>query len=722
VAAVVLLGPVHGGSGAEIRGRVACPGDPDHFAVEVAADRRLEVGLIYDPALGNLALVVRGPDGEVVAMDVSLAAPKRIRFPVFGAPAAPGTYRVEVRGEGLVEAVSYRVDLRVSERGVGCFPDARDPADDVPAGAAQAGQRRRDEFADAFVGDLCPGGDADWFCFPMSADDGLEMTVFAPEGCGAIEGALFSSGHLAVIGPEEAPYALGEPSPAPGGTVRRFVGLPDTGAFSTDVWCARVRGVEADVVCEGYDATFAFRRRGVFCTDQAEPNDGLAEAVELDGDGPLADADGRIPAGFDLQVPLNLEVCEGDADLFAFDVDANDAVRAWINHEDARGELTVGLLDARGQPRGDVARSTPAADGPEFALTIAPDAGRMYVRVRGVDASTGSYTLFVRREPTEGLCAADLAEPAMVRNDSSAQASALRPVGAGRRALNNAALCAPGAAPDEDWYTFPVVAEGSRLCVTADFRHRTGNIDVQLFREGNGGAACARHADCPSGAACVRGTCKAPIAVGDSRNDGEFIALPKDSVEAGEHLLRVYSPDADQNGYDVTVTVVSPGDVCDRDWRELEADNDDLRRATPLGSGRVAVCDAWICHDERGTGDWYELLVPPGSDRTLHLAFAPRVDGVLLLTAVDPLAGPAGVVESFELQTSAQCINVRAGVEARTLLVGVSADTVVQDGDRRVDYTLRVLPTDLDDRERGECDRLNGGLFDFIEWPEVTLE
>ena len=717
----VELEPVHGGSGAEVRGRVLCPGDADHFQVQVAADRRLEVALVYDPAVGNLQLRVRGPDGAVVAEDASLASPKRLRYPAPDRLTPPGRYVFEVRGSELVGPVSYRLDVRLSDPRAGCFPDARDPADDVSGGATQAGLRRRLDFADAFAGDLCPAGDEDWFCFPMSDDDGLEVTVFAPEGCGLVEGALFSSSHLAVVGPSEAPFVLGAPEPVAGGTARRFVGLPDTGTFTTDVWCARLRA-GAGAVCEGYDLTLAFRRRGVFCTDQAEPNDGLDEAVPLDGDGPLANAEGRLPADFDLEVPLNLEVCEGDDDLFAFDADANDAVRAWIVSDDARGELFVGLLDARGQPRGDVAQSTRPGVAPQKALAIVADDGRVHVRVRGADASTGNYTLFVRREATEGVCAADLHEPVMRRNDTSDAASALRLVAPGRQALANAALCNPAETPDEDWYTFDVGAAGSRVCATAGFQHRSGNVDLQLFRVGAAGAACMAHGDCMGSAVCVRGRCQTPLAEGNSRNDGEFLELPKSATQMGEHLLRVYSPDGDQNGYDATLTVVPPGEVCDRDWREVDGDNDDLRSATPLGSGRVAVCDAWICHDERATGDWYEVLVPGGADRTLHIAFEPRADGVLLLTAVDPEAGPAGVVESFQLQTSAQCINVRAADGPKTLLIGVAADSVVDDGDRRVDYTLQVLPTDLFDRARGECDRVNGGLFDFVEWPTAELE
>jgi hypothetical protein len=477
-----------------------------------------------------------------------------------------------------------------------------------------------------------------------------------------------------------------------------------------------------EVVCEDYDVTLAFRRRGVFCTDQAEPNDGIEEAVVLDGDGPLADAEGRLPAGFDLEVPLNLEVCEGDDDLFAFDVDANDAVRAWILSEDVRGELTVGFLDARGQPRGDSARATLPMAVRQQALAIVPDAGRVYVRVRGVDASTGNYQLFVRREATEGLCAADLQEPPGRRNDDAGAASELRPVAEGREALNNAALCNPDEETDEDWYTFEVEQDGSRICATAGFVHRRGNIDMQLFRVGIPGEGCDAHEDCDGEAACVRGRCQAPLAEGASRNNGEFLQLPKASVNAGEHLLRVFSPEGDENGYDVSMTVVPPGELCDRDWREAEGDNDDIRSATPLGSGRVAVCDAWICHDERGVGDWYEIVVPPLADRTTHLRFEPRADGVLLLTLIDPEAGPAGLVESFELQTSAQCINISAAAGPRTVFIGVSADAVVDDGDRRVDYTLRVVPTDLQARARGECDRLNGGLFDYIDWPTANLE
>ena len=350
----------------------------------------------------------------------------------------------------------------------------------------------------------------------------------------------------------------------------------------------------------------------------------------------------------------------------------------------------------------------------------------MHVRVRGIDASTGTYRLFVRREPTEGICAQDLQEPPGERNDSPGSASALLEDGAVRTALNNASLCnLDEDARDEDWYRFEVAEEGTRLCATAGFRHRNGNVDLELFRIGAQGAPCEARADCEGSAVCVEGRCLAALVEGVSRNDGEFAQLPKSGVAAGSYLLRLFSPDGDQNGYDLRLTVVPPpvgGDPCPRDHREVEGDNDDIRSASALGSGRTTVCDAWICEEERGRGDWYQILVPPGADRTVHLGFEPRADGVLLLTLVNPEVGALGVVESFELQTNAQCINVRGGEVATSLYLAVAADAVADDGDRRVDYTLRVVPTDLEAEARGACDRLNGGLYDYIDWPTAALD
>ena len=78
--------------------------------------------------------------------------------------------------------------------------------------------------------------------------------------------------------------------------------------------------------------------------------------------------------------------------------------------------------------------------------------------------------------------------------------------------------------------------------------------------------------------------------------------------------------------------------------------------------------------------------------------------------------------EALEVQTTAQGSNGRGGEVATSLYLAVAADAVADDGDRRVDYTLRVVPTDLEAEPRGACDRLNGGLYDYIEWPTATLD
>ncbi len=717
------------GGAASVADRGVCPGDADYLALPLAADERVEITLSYDASEGALALGLYAPDGTFLAGDDGAAAPKRLRLPALGARGGltAGDHVVEVRGVHVPARVSYRIDVRTVPED-GCFPDDRDPGDDRAASGRSAGERPQRSFDDTFDGSLCAGDD-DWFCFPMGRDDGLEVTLVAPPGCDDLGGELFDRALLEAGDPTPA-HALGEAAATGDGTtVRRFEATPDAAAFSASTWCLRLHAADAAGRCEDYALTLGFRRGAAPCSDQAEPNDGLDRAFALDGEGPLAGADGRLPPGVDLELPRVVRVCEGDVDLYALQAQPGDTLRAWIAGDAADGSLEVGFLDELGQPQGRAAGLTAEGQARREALALAAGEERLFVRVRGIGAGTGAYRLAVRRDPgVPGECVQDVNEMPGNINDGPALATVLAAPDPRRLAVQNGSLCGSAGGPDEDWYRFRVEADRTRLCAAATFRQADGDVDLELYRDaGPAARPCRSDADCGGAdpeaerARCIGQQCQAPVASALNHTDGELVELAKAQVTAGDYYLRVFSSRGDDNLYDVQVTQVPEAGACERDWRERERANDDRGRATFLGAGRAAVCDAWICHDERAAGDWYGIHVPPGADRTALITYAPREDGVLLLALVNPADPEGGFVESFELQTSVQCINIRGGDAAADVFLGVAADSVVQDGDARVDYTLHVAPTDLDANPRGACDALSGGAFGHVRWPVAQL-
>ena len=63
-----------------------------------------------------------------------------------------------------------------------------------------------------------------------------------------------------------------------------------------------------------------------------------------------------------------------------------------------------------------------------------------------------------------------------------------------------------------------------------------------------------------------------------------------------------------------------------------------------------------------------------------------------------------------------QCINVSGGEVRRDLEFGVSSlFNFIDDGDERIDYSLRVVPTDLTVNPDGECARFGAGQFSACE-------
>ena len=310
------------------------------------------------------------------------------------------------------------------------------------------------------------------------------------------------------------------------------------------------------------------------------------------------------------------------------------------------------------------------------------------------DGLTSRQEIARGRNPLVADCAADLAEFAQ-RNDIADSATLL---GNGNRlTVDNGRLCAgAGGPPDEDWYRFQVEEPSARIAVTLTFDGAAANLDLRLF-DARDGTQLAR-------SATAFGT--------------ELVAIPRGERGPGDYLVRVYSPTGDEANYHLNVRVLPTTKPCVPDDYEGPLGNNQLGQALQMGPGAVRLADAWVCQDERRTGDWYRLDVA-NSDVTVHLSYDRATDGQLRMSASNQ--DLSAFVESVESQTSVQCINIRVSGALTPIYINVAASTVFSDGDDRVDYTLQMIETDLQANPRGACDTLSGGQFGFVSWPVLDL-
>lgn len=268
-------------------------------------------------------------------------------------------------------------------------------------------------------------------------------------------------------------------------------------------------------------------------------------------------------------------------------------------------------------------------------------------------------------------------------------------------------------------------------------------------------------AEAEGSTACIAGTCQINAARSVYSFDFEMTSQPRVSVDAGQHYLRVHRGAVGAiSPYDLSVSVTPGRDVCQDDWQEL-GDRNDLggfdavhlsTRATQLGSGAVGLCDAWICNIPGSLPelDWYQIIVPQGQDRTVIINFESESDGPLDLyywgETQSSMQEPVLYAVSTT-NTNYQCINIRGGTVDITSELGIqvtggAAGAFIDDGDQRIDYSLRVVPTDLDANPAGACSLFGAGsvqrcdpndpddLF-FLEpggsaitetcWPEIVL-
>ena len=696
-------------------GQVICSGNADFFAVTVPANERIRVTVTYnDNGIDALDARLHGDDVEdgPLLFD-SPQVPERFDFPPVGTNIQhETTYYIEVFGN-VAESLEYTLGVQTSGAAA-CFADDSEPNDTARDGRQVEGNQQ------TFAGQTICADDEDWFCADLATGSGLTLTLTAAPGSGALAMEVFSLTRAQQAG------GLGNPNygeddvtvrDIPAGTEYSFHADQDSASFSDEQWCVRVRPDAPNVEAE-YDLRFEIQG-GSECPNDGntEPNDDRATAVDLDGIAALT-TDDLLTAMQDLEVPLETFICARDIDFFCFTAEEGDILEAWAVGDGVAGELAVQFYDPAGVPVGREARHTASGEMPDKADVANTVAGRYCVSVDGQGPAQGPYTLNLNRSPVgDGVCAADRIEAAGPRNDSSTTATQLPDVSPnGTRFEYQTGYICDAMNADFDWYRFPVGAD-SAVCVVVDgFVDARTNIQAELFKaSGNpNGDGCANDGQCGAGLACVNARCTAANDFSTTAYDFELMKLSRGEIGAlgdGDYLVRVSHADMGESAYNLSVTVQPAADPCPDDWQELGDSNDDQLSPSFLGAGQVGLCDAWVCDNERGrqTGDWFEVTVPANQDRTILIEYSNNAEGQLGLEMYgdffeDPADMLSNFVKSEVPQLNHECINIRGGaaeMNAR-MHVWLSGGAFVGDGNR-VDYSLRVVPTDLDVNPTGAC-------------------
>jgi hypothetical protein len=688
-----------------------CDLNPDVFTFDLPADARFRARLDFENFAGGGAtyLAVTTADGTSSGEIPFDAAPGEITFPPLGVAVVPGPVYLTALSESPTGS-DYTLTVELAPDAGACFADAVDPLDDAANSASRFGRE-----TGTVTGTLC-AGDEDWFVLRLGRNDGLALSALSFSGSAPLRVELYRASRVDGF-PGVAPdYASGAGLEGFEGTAYELVVPTDTAGFSDEDWYVRLRTESADGQAE-YRLQFDHDPSNVVCDDDGhtEPNDDAGTAVDLDLL-PGISANGRLLPDADHAVPLDLALCPGDADTFCLIADRDDALSATLTT--ARG---AGLrwLDGFGDPLTALVPGNPPGS-PAVPQQLGRVAGGRYcLQVAGPG---GPYTLSVRRDvPAQFECAADVAEtdPATGRrNDTAATAASIPPAGGSteRFAAGDGYLCDVGNGVDEDWYTHTPDPANGRLCVTVSgFADTGGDVDLEVYLPGvvEDPLPCESDDGCLEDERCVAGACLTPHARAATRTANEMYYRGRfePAPGAGPEFYRLVRgiPPGEGVAYRVDVSNVPDAEACGLDGPERTGQNDTPETATALGGREIGLCDAWICPNERVTGDFYDVTVPAGVDRTVFVDFDDLNEGRIYLYGTGPLPDPtdglSGFVRSELAQGGQQCINLRGGARDQVFSVQVTADRMFAS---RIDYALRVVETDLDRQPAGACVELGG--------------
>jgi hypothetical protein len=730
-------------------GRVLCDENLDLYQFNVGQGYTIEVNLNHS-AEGNLSFRLYGDQDLTNPLIIANQGQDRefLLYPENeGFPEQQDLY-IEVYGNGENgDRIEYELEVTNIPPGQ-CPGDSRETGEgdntfevstSLVAGGVTEYQRSR----------ICPQ-DQDWYSLVMTTNDGLTVQVttsIESDTDNQLRLDLYPQSALAgLLGSQTPTYSLDldQQGTDEAGRVRSIIEDPELGqriytfdlpfnslSFSEEPWYLSVRGNTTETLTL-YNIEVRHEPANDVCVNEGrEPNNEVNTATDLveTFDFPVDD-NGYLAQGRDNRVDDGV-ICGGDQDYYCFDLADGDIIEAWAVSDTVMGLLEIRIVDNQGGGVGTTANHTTRMDAVEYATLAGAVSGEYCVVVDGLGNAQGSYELNVRRRVVQGgICTEDEIDG---RNDESSTATELEDISneEGLRFEQLNGLMCPDNDDPSDWYQFPVTVENSRICVMLEgFEHANADLDLRLYEPPvMTQDTCTVDANCEGDSSCIGGYCQIEAVESTYLYDFEMLTQSKVVSDIGTYYLKV---DRGAMGetvpYDVRVTVTPERDTCVEDWQELgnlndqeRSDLDDPSRATPLGSGHVGLCDTWLCNREGEIDeDWYQITVPAQEDRTVLIQFAHNTDGALQLYYLgETLETPnsLGVVISEVASTNFQCLNIKGGSTDITAEIGVGTlpGGFLPDGDQRIDYSLRVLPTNLDMFPEGECRIFNSSIVPSCE-------
>lgn len=740
--------------------RVLCDNDADVYRVNVDPGKRLRVTLTYD-LVGAPGFTLEGDSGSCqnsgdcanliqwVCNDEArtCVSPIRNMAPtgleaIMEYPPLPGqntggadvvndnaSYYITV--EPTIDTrFQYRIDIAVADATASCFPDARESGagDDIRSNGTEIPVLGgRSEFS--ATGTSC-GNDTDWFKINLNPNDGLQLDLRKDGGDDLDVFLIAANQNIA------APLAsTSEPNTLP------YLEALDSNAFLPGgEWHIGIKSEDGGTSAYTLDVVH-FPSNPCAGVDQG---DTIPDASMIS---PNLDMVQEVGASLGQNTQICNEGARGDVDYFCFDVEEGERLDAWLFtvEETAQpGEVAVQFTDGDGGLLGSEALSTLDSEAPIKARYIGTQSTTYCARVAGVDGGDGDYRLFINRVSNSGgQCALDIAEE-FGRNDRGSSATLLtEQVGTpGHYQFNEGYIC-DLMRSDEDWYQFNVPETRANICVLAQgFDGSRADIDLSVYPSANqepinctaqGQLTCDRFVDPQTGmmgaGACVPDTrsndnqsyCAAYKERSFSLYDFEMVHISRGETADvdGDFFVRVTHRDESEGPYTLSVNVNPNADACADDGNEI---NNTSETAKFLGSAPTAMCDTWVCDSERRStaGDWFEVEVPAGQDRTILVDYA-QTEGRLEMNAQAPhrigadgqvlfdmTSGEgSGNAASFFRSGGRQCILIKGGTITQPVQFQVFASSigrpVALPDNNRVDYAIRVLPADLDAAAVGQC-------------------
>jgi hypothetical protein len=760
-ASELLLLPIANQAGkfvASAEGRVLCGADVDLYLIRLGNGDRMRISLNVENNR-ELNLVIFASDDLNTQIDSTSIDPGFFEYPAEGSEGLPADqdFIIQVSGNlEEVERIVYQVNVQVAGRQDSCFSDVRE-GDDGDNTYQTATPLVADGISIYNDGTIC-SEDEDWFSLPLAVDDGLTIRMTTALEAEPLRFDLRRENELASINGNNNAYlsvTFENSIEDLDQNIRVYELVVDSnsGTFLQDNWFITVESNNGNGVAS-YRLQVEHQAVGGVCINDAYDNDeinnnSVTNGVDIVSTYDLLTDDlGLIAQGRDNRIQDGI-ICAGDVDYYCFNATVNDTLEAWISSDTVRGNLTISFVNEQGGSVGTEARHTGVIEDPDIASAFITTEGRYCAVVNGLANAQGAYELVVRRTVAMGgFCANDEVDG---RNDSADNATPLidiSPLQNGERFEQRNGLMCEAVQDNADWYSFNVTEDNSRVCITLEaFNHDQADLDIELFEPPSlDTPACAQDSACDGSQVCIAGHCQIDAARSTFEYDFEMLGVSRVNTDIGEHYLRVARGAAgNPMSYDLRVTVTSESDTCAEDYREAGDLNDDAgvnvnsdSRATILGSGHIGFCDAWLCKRANNEidEDWYQITVPANEDRTVIIEFESESDGALSLYYF------RGNNDDFVLQVSDvpnfnyQCLNIRGGAEEIQTEIGVASSNLffVPDGDdKRIDYSLRVVPVNLDLQPDGACPLFGAnnipscpeGFDDpFADtcWPTVTVE